>query len=160
MTKGILRAALLAGLLAAPATNAMAADTTVIRDISGQDVARMVEGAGYRAELGEDGVGDPMITSSAAGANYYIYMYGCEDGRCDSLQFRAGFDLDDGISAARVNEWNRERRYGKAWMDEENDPWIELDLDLEGGATGAQVVSYVELWDTLLGQFQTFIYAE
>jgi hypothetical protein len=159
MIRAIARTIAAAGLLAGT-SHAMAHEAGTINDISGQELAGIMEDAGYRAVLGTDDLGDPMVTSAASGAKFQILMYGCDAGRCDSLQFNAGFDMEAGIDHARVNEWNRERRFGNAWIDEERDPWLELDLDLEGGATAAQVRDYVELWDALLGQFQAFIYAE
>lgn len=150
----------LAAICAAAMPAALAAETGRIDRVGGEQLAELVADAGYRATPGRDGQGDPMVSSSAAGANYTIYMYGCEEDRCKSLQFIAGFDLADGIGLQRINAWNRDKRYGSAYLDDEEDPWLQMDLDLEGGATTGQVTEYVELWDTLLGQFQAFIYAE
>jgi len=147
------------GLAALCAAAMSAAQAGEIDRIGGEQLADLVADAGYRATPGRDSQGDPMVSSSAAGANYTIYMYDCEEDRCSSLQFLAGFDLADGIALERINAWNRDKRYGSAYLDDENDPWLQMDLDLEGGATTGQVTDYVELWDTLLGQFQTFIYA-
>jgi hypothetical protein len=66
----------------------------------------------------------------------------------------------DGVELSRVNAWNSGHRFGFAWTDDERDPWLQLDLDLEGGASAAQVRAYVEMWDMLLGQFQAFLYAK
>jgi hypothetical protein len=148
------------GLAAICAAAMPAVHAAEIDRIGGDQLVDLVADAGYRATPGRDNQGDPMVSSSAAGATFTIYMYGCEEDRCKSLQFRAGFDLADGISLERINAWNRDKRYGSAYLDDENDPWLQMDLDLEGGATTGQVTEYVELWDTLLGQFQTFIYAE
>lgn len=137
-----------------------AAGAAEIHDISGEELAELLRKAGYRATVERDSEGDPMVTSSAAGAQYNIIMYGCQQDRCKSLQFRAGFDLPDGGSLANVDAWNREKRYAKAWLDDEVDPWLELDLDLEGGGSLGQVGDYIELWDASLGQFQTHIYQQ
>lgn len=135
-----------------------AVDAAEIRDISAEELAALLHDAGYRASVGRDLQDDPMVTSSAAGARYSILMYGCEQDRCKSLHFSVGFDLTNGSSLQVVNAWNRDNRYGNAWLDDENDPWLELDLDLEGGGTLNQVAEYIVLWDSLLGQFQTLIY--
>jgi hypothetical protein len=136
-----------------------AAEAGRIDRVGGEQLADLLAEAGYRATVGRDGEGDPMVSSSAAGANFSIYMYGCEDESCNSLQFIAGFDLADGIALQRINAWNRDKRYGSAYLDDEDDPWLQMDLDLEGGSSTGQLTEYVELWDTLLGQFQTFIQA-
>lgn len=139
---------------------AQAAEGGRIDSIDVEQLAELLAEAGYRATPGRDGEGDPMLSSSAAGANFNIYMYGCEGDRCKSLQFIAGFDLADGIAPQRINKWNRDKRYGSAYLDDEDDPWLQMDLDLEGGSSTGQFKEYAELWDTLLGQFQVFIRAE
>ena len=50
-------------------------------DASDADIiAGLIQDEGYRAVVGSDGVGDPMITSSANGYDFEIYFYGCTDG--------------------------------------------------------------------------------
>ncbi len=34
-----------------------------------------------------------------------------------------------------VNEWNKTKRFGRAYIDAEGDPCVELDYDLEGGVS-------------------------
>jgi hypothetical protein len=147
-------------LVAALALATPAAAAAEIRDISGEELAGLLRKAGYRATVGRDSGGDPMVTSSAAGAQFSIMMYDCQEDRCKSLQFGAGFDLADGGSLANVNAWNRDKRYAKAWLDDEVDPWLELDLDLEGGGSLELVGDYIELWDAALGQFQTHVHQQ
>src|SRR5690606_13260757 len=120
----------LAVVCAATMSAAHAAEGDRIDSIDVEQLAGLLADAGYRATAGRDGEGDPMLSSSAAGANFNIYMYGCESERCKSLQFIAGFDLADGITLQRINEWNRDKRYGSAYLDDEDDLWLQMDLDL------------------------------
>ena len=148
----------MAGMVLACMAFAPAAYGTEVASLDGAHLAKLVADAGYRAQLDRDGEDDPMVRSAAAGVNFQVYMYGCdEQDRCNAIHFNAGFDLDDGTTLEKVNEWNRLKRYGKAWLDEEGDPWLELDLALAGGGTEAQVREYVKLWDTLLGEFQAHL---
>ena len=127
--------------------------------IDGIDGARMmalVAAAGHEdVGLSKDSEGDPMVTATLDGVTYQVFMYDCHGGsRCTSIQFTAGFDLADGTTLATLNDWNRRTRFANAWRDDEDDPWLELDLDLEAGTTEAQVVEYIELWEHLLAEFR------
>ena len=120
-------------------------------------VALMQE-LGYRAELTTDGQGDPKIRSAAGGANFSIYFYGCTDHRdCRSVQFSAGFDTKGGVDLLRMNDWNRNNRYGQASLDEEDDPYIEMDILMQGGLSRDLFEANLSLWDNMLADFQRHI---
>ena len=59
-----------------------------------------------------------------------------------SILFRASFDGD--VPLSRINSWNRTKKYSRSYLDHENDPVLELDLDLEGGVTRARIVSFLK----------------
>ena len=83
-----------------------------------ESIAAALRDYGLKAESGIDSDGDPKIESRIEGIRFSIWFYGCEDAPCTSLEFRAGFDLDTPLSAAKVNEWNRTKKAPKhaAWM--------------------------------------------
>lgn len=158
MKKSILGAPLLALVLSActvtgperPAASAGGVFTSV----SGGEVQTILQNAGYRAELGVDNVGDPMISSSAGGLGYTLYFYECSgEKRCDSLVFWAGFAMDDKPSLDTINQWNQTKRFSRAYLDEEGDPILEMDLLVDGGITEAAFVETLNLWDQSLPLF-------
>ena len=59
-----------------------------------------------------------------------------------SILFRASFDRN--VPLSRINSWNRTKKYSRSYLDHENDPVLELDLDLEGGVTQARIVSFLK----------------
>ncbi len=122
-------------------------------------IAKLLQDWGYRAQLKKDDQGDPQIDSSTAGVNYTIYFYGCEGGRnCTSIQLSSGFDLTDGTTLAVVNDWNTNKRYSKVYLDDQNDPFIEIDVNLYGGGISEETFrDTLDLWDRLLADFQTHI---
>lgn len=124
--------------------------------VSAAQVVELLQGQGYRAQLDTDGVGDPMIHSAAEGVNFAIYFYGCELGRCKSLQYSAGFDTDP-MTYSKVNTWNADHRFGRAYLDDEMDPYLEMDLDLERGASTELIAESLRTWSMLLPDFKTFI---
>jgi Putative bacterial sensory transduction regulator len=124
-----------------------------------QAIADLLKTWGYRAELTKDDQGDPKIDSATAGANYSIYFYGCEGGKnCTSIQFSSGFDLDKGTTLDVVNDWNTKKRYGKVYLDDTQDPYIEVDVNLFGGGIPQDNFrDTLESWERLLADFQTHI---
>lgn len=54
----------------------------------------------------------------------------------------------------KVNAWNRSKRYSRAYLDEEGDPHLELDLDLEGGLTEARIADFIR---TSVASYLTFV---
>lgn len=151
-------------VLAAMACPAVAEQTSKAAKvaITGEDPAliqRLMQDLGYRAQLTKDGRGDPLIRSASMGVNYAIYFYGCKNGtKCSEIQFSAAFDLVDGTSMAVINEWNISRRYGKAYLDEESDPFLDMDVNLWGGGISpATFKDDLEIWNELLVEFRAHL---
>lgn len=123
-----------------------------------ETIVAVLQDKGYRAELETDAQGDPLISSAAAGANFRIYFYGCVDNAgCDSVLFSAGFDMDDGLPEARINEWNRDAVIGRGYVDEEQDPYLESYVLTRGGIPPEVFAYALEEWSQVLGDFQEFI---
>jgi hypothetical protein len=148
--KSVCVAALLCAAAPASAQTISAADP--------KGVAAAMQAAGYRAQLTTDGVGDPKIESSAEGVNYSLYFYGCSGGAgCTSLLFQAGFDLQDGASMDMMNVWNKDRLIGAAWLDHEDDPFIEHFVTTVGGLTPENFAEVLRLWSVAIADFKAHI---
>ena len=150
-------AGLVAGWLAsAGAGQASTQIMPVYPDITGPELQELLQDWGYRAALSTDGVGDPKIETSTQGLRFTIYFYGCDQAAvrtCRSLTFRAGFDLEDGFGLASINDWNRGSRAGMAYLDEEDDPILEMHVNLDGGASADLLKDWMFWWDKALGEF-------
>lgn len=146
------------GLALSLATALPAAAQNIVASDPGS-MAEVLQSFGYRAELGKDNGGDPKIASSSGGASYSIFFYGCTNGKnCDSIGFSAAFDLDKGSTKDLMNKWNQEKRYTKAYLDDENDPVIDMDLYLgDGGVTIDNFRFWIDTWERAVGDFKTQI---
>lgn len=130
--------------------------------VKGQDPGTLVSAlqkAGYAAKLGVDKVGDPMITSGVSGTTFQIYFYNCKAGKdCATITFHSGYDLKSNIGLDRMNEWNRGKRFGRAYLDKESDPILEMDVDLDdGGISSALFIDNLQFWTSVLGEFEQHI---
>ncbi len=123
-----------------------------------ETIAAVLRDAGYRAELTKDDSGDPLIKSSASGASFSVFFYNCTANKeCSTVQFYAGFK-QPGMTLDKINSWNASHRFGRAYLDDEKDPRIEMDVDLDkGGMSGALFKANLDTWESLLGEFQKTI---
>ena len=122
-------------------------------------LVRALQKEGYAAKLGVDKVGDPLITSGASGTTFQIFFYNCTGNKnCATVTFHSGYDLTTSPGLDRINEWNRGKRFGRAYLDKEDDPILEMDLDLDdGGLSPALFIDNVQFWTSVLGEFEKHI---
>jgi hypothetical protein len=154
-----MRGFLIAAALTAPVLAAGAAQAGALPDggATVQEIARVLQDKGYKAEIGKDRDGDPTIRSASDGGNFQLLFYGCKAGRCSSIQFHAAYDLADGMSLQKINDWNRRKRFGRAFLDEVNDPFVQMDVDLEHGSTTESVANNLDTWVQVFREFRAFI---
>jgi hypothetical protein len=122
-------------------------------------LVQALQDGGYTAKLGTDKVGDPMITSGASGTSFQIFFYNCTEHKaCATVTFHSGYDLKSSPGLEKINEWNRGKRFGRAYLDKESDPILEMDVDLDdGGLSPALFIDNVEFWTSVLGEFEKHI---
>ena len=144
---------------AALAAQAVPASAQMVRAQDPQTLVKALQDAGYSAKLGTDRVGDPMITSGVSGTTFQIYFYNCTQNKdCATVQFHSGYDLRNPVDLPKINEWNRTKRFARAFLDKENDPILEMDVDLDdGGLSPALFIDDIEFWASLLGDFERHI---
>jgi hypothetical protein len=118
-----------------------------------------MQAAGYAATLETDKVGDPMISSSHEGTKFQIFFYNCEAKKdCRTVQFHSGYDLKTNPTLSTINDWNRGQRFGRAYLDNEMDPILEMDVDLDDGGLSAPLfIDNLEFWTSVLGKFERHI---
>ena len=121
-----------------------------------QSVVSALQNGGYAAKLGVDKVGDPMITSGVSGTTFQIFFYNCTNHlNCATVTFHSGYDLAQGPPLELINEWNRGQRFGRAYLDKENDPILEMDVDLDdGGVAPLLFIDNIEFWASVVQKFE------
>lgn len=154
MKKTVLATIALAALaMAAPAV----AKPYPAGGVTAQEVAATLKAKGLKPEITRDDSDDPLIKVRSDGVDWYVYFYSCTKDRCESVQFTAGFDLDRGITYSKANEWNYTKRFTRAALDDDMDPFLRYDIDLEKGANSETVELALETWQLILPQFMEFI---
>lgn len=129
-------------------------------NIDGSSLAAILEVAkGYgSAELEKDSYGDPRIRGRLSGRSYAVYFHGCKGGtNCTSIQFHWGIDVK-GVPLSKINEWNRTKRFGKAYLDSKGELNVELDVNMKGGLSKANLDDTFDFWKTVVTTFhQEFV---
>lgn len=87
---------------------------------------------------------------------YTISFLNCDEAHlnCTSVQFRAWWGSEGSHSLEAVNQWNRDRRFSAAYLNESNDATIEFDVNLVGGVTAANFDDTLQWWQLVLRQFR------
>lgn len=158
MKTAIIALATATALLTLGLTGAAQAQEIHKGGMTGPEVAAWLQKGGYKAELTKDSSDDPLINSAADGQTFKIYFYDCDEAkRCKALQFSAGFDLKEPLKLEKANEWNRKNRYLKVYLDDDGDPYVQYDVNVNAGRTMAGLDDDFGVWTGMIGNFTTFI---
>jgi hypothetical protein len=150
-----LAVALLAGvtLYATPALAQVTADPTAI--------ATILRAKDLKVTADADSSGDPRLTIDDDDTKYQIWFYGCTGHKeCNSIQFYAGF-TGTKMTADTFNGWNETHRFGRAYIDSEGDPVVEMDIDLDkGGMSSDLFEDNLEFWSTTMSNFSDYVFKD
>ena len=123
-------------------------------------IAEVLRDAGYRATIEGDIPAERYVASGTSGIGFTISFFDCNKGGadCKTVMFSAWSEDETPPSFEEMNQFNMCQRWGRAYIDEEGDPTIEMDLDLENGGISPELfIDNVEYFDVALRQFQTFL---
>jgi len=142
-------------LLALILATTPAAAQTMIDATEPDAILNVLRGYGS-GTLEADADGDPMIRGRIEGTSYTLQFYGCESGKaCRSVQFTAAWVNPGNVTLDSVNDWNRTRRFGKAYLDTENDPVLEMNVNLDFGVSQRNFDDTADYWRLALELFRT-----
>lgn len=129
-------------------------------------IAGLMKDNGYRAKIEitvEDGVNNYTIVSGAGGSDFWIEFYDCTDmaENCEKMRFYVGYSFegerpDTKMLLDTLNVWNFER-FSKAFMDPEDDPFIEFTVISSHGISDANFIEVLEWFNKESGTFETAI---
>lgn len=139
-------------------SNAANAQTITLREP--EMIAELLRVEGYEATI--DPVKpdeDPIITGTKDGVKFGVYFSNCEKGKeCQSVELYSGFK-DHKLSHESINQWNREKRFVRAYLDKQSDAVLSMDVNVEpGGMERKLFVDNLEIWWSLLSQFEERAY--
>jgi hypothetical protein len=108
------------------------------------------------ATLSKDTLGDPLIEGVIEEKDYRLLFYNCTEGRdCKSLMFSATWKTEK-LTDAMMSDWNRGQRFGKAYLDTEGQATVEMNVNLHGGVSRANLDDTVDWWRLVLIEFPIY----
>lgn len=118
---------------------------TVVKRLASADLRALLEEAGFAIEsvqgdtlvIGRDD--DLRLAVNLTNDGQLVHVWVAFTGTKATLEF--------------VNDWNRESLLSRAYLDEDGDPTIETELDIEGGVTGARIRDYLRTTRKIVGEF-------
>lgn len=119
-----------------------------------EQIADLMLKAGFATTPNNLDDGTPKLDGRIEGWSYSVYFYGCKNDVCDAIQFAAGFDSDEPLAYDPINTWNAENRYGRSYLDDEQDPWVEMDIHMEGAGISKETFDEnLAVWRTVMTSF-------
>ncbi|MFN4071270.1 MAG: YbjN domain-containing protein [Thermus caldifontis] len=130
---------LLAGLLFL----GLALGQALVKGLTPAEMEEVLKGAGLAYERTD---AREFRLEMAGLDKVWLYLDYCQEERCGVLTLSAGFTLEEVPDLEALNAWNRERRFSRAFLDEEGTVWVESDLDLTGGVSLGAVEAFLDLF--------------
>lgn len=124
-------------------------------------IAAVIREKGFDVTMAEDDDGDPMLKAEGRGYSFVVFFYGCTGNRdCTTLGFYSYF-ADGTSDVTKLNAWNRDNRFGRAYVDKDGDPVVEMDLDLDdGGMPPLLFEDNIEFWMLVMAQYAKYVLAD
>ena len=144
----------LALLLATPA------HAELVNAANPETIKAIVESQGWPATIVAKEGDDPYIESNRGGLKFLVLFMNCEEGQnCKTLQYYMGFSDAKDVTLERLNQWNKEKRFARAYKDDAGDPVLEMDVDLDfAGIPRENVGETFNTWASLMDSFRAYVF--
>lgn len=154
----LVRAAVAAFMLAGAAGTAQA---ELVSSSNPKAIVEIIQSRGWPAELNTPSDQDPWIESRYNGVKFLVFFMNCSDDheQCKTLQYFMGFTDAKDTTLEELNEWNSTKRFARAYRDDEGDPVLEMDLDLDfAGLPRENIGESLNTWASLMDSFYDFLF--
>ncbi|HRD78423.1 MAG TPA: YbjN domain-containing protein [Hyphomicrobiaceae bacterium] len=146
-------------VMAAPAMAQRSSGTpSGLIDGSAQSAIQSIARSFGKVEMTKTRDGNPLIRAESGKFKYVVFFSDCRDGRCSNIQLIADFRRPDNFGEREMNDWNKKRAFGKAFINDDGLAVISLNLLLSGGVSRANLDGQFDLWSKLLKEFDDFLY--
>ena len=126
-----------------------------------EGIASLIRGMGLPAKLITKPGDNPYIESKYNSLVFLVFFMTCDDNHknCKTIQYYMGYSDSKGTTLDKLNEWNRDHRFARAYRDNEGDPVLEMDVDLDfNGLPRENIIETLRTWQSLMDQYQTHLF--
>ncbi len=128
-----------------PCTDTTGDTATLYSELDDSVMLRLLSEQGFEPELREPGV----VRYHMDGIVALLFR------KDETLQCYAGFRSQRPLEA--LNDWNREYRFTRAYLDQDGDVVLEMDLNLSGGVSLTNVRQFVWIFAVSVQTFVQFM---
>lgn len=122
---------------------------------------RIVKGRGSTTKIVAKADENPYIEARHNNMKYLVIFMNCDDDRknCKTVQYYLGFTDAKNLDLAKFNHWNSSHRFARAYRDDEGDPVLEMDVDLDpAGLAIENVGESLNTWTSLMDSYREYIF--
>lgn len=125
-------------------------------------IKEIVESQGWPATLISKAGDDPYIESNRNGLKFLVLFMNCEDNKdCKTLQYYMGFSDAKDVTIEKLNSWNKDKRFARAYRDDAGDPVLEMDVDLDfAGIPRENVGETLNTWASLMDSYREYVFGK
>jgi hypothetical protein len=118
-----------------------------------EEIVAWLQSGGYSAKVVTREDGKRHIESWSRGTLFNIFTPGCQSGRCASIELVFAFSSKGKFDVSKLNEWNSDVPWCKAYCDTVNDPCLDMDIALSPGGTFESLNDQFVSWGGVLAAF-------
>jgi hypothetical protein len=118
-----------------------------------EEIVTWLQSGAYSAKVVTREDGKRHIESWSQGTLFNIFTPGCQSGRCASIELVFAFSSNGKFDGSRLNEWNSDIPWCKAYYDSVNDPCLDMDIALSPGGTFESLNDQFVTWSRVLARF-------
>ncbi len=112
----------------------------------------------YQARKDSDGSTTFVYTVGSVTGQLYEFLG--EDGKVESLKLNVGYDVEKAPPLAAINSFNEKRRFGKAFLDADGDPFLVSDLDVQFGINNGALKAWIVRFRAIVPLFELEVIKE
>ncbi len=136
-----------------------AAADRLYTDVSGIELAALLEQKGFEAWTESDDWGDPVVYGALGPLRFKVWPHDCSGNprRCQRVDFSAGFKAGPDITEAKLDAFNETYVFGKAYLSDDGTAYVDFPVNLSKGVTESNVLDNIGLWSDILRAFADYI---
>ena len=123
---------------AADAADVPASSGGYLNRVNTEVMGEILDNEGFEYTIDTDGAGDPKIDiepGDTGAKSIEVEYYNCagRNHNCEDFLLKAKFKPSRGATLKVINEFNRENRWVRVYLDDDNAPMVEMDINADGG---------------------------
>ncbi|MFN3473922.1 MAG: YbjN domain-containing protein [Blastomonas sp.] len=125
-----------------------------------ETIAAVLTARGLPSEIKRPEDASPFIKSAFDDMPFVIALMNCNDAKQQrkTVQFYFGFNDRKNFALEKLNEWNRTKRFVRAYRDDDNDPVLVMDVDTDkGGVPQAVFDENLDVWLNQMQQYRRYV---